>query len=62
MKKVTVHFVGGAPLVLSLPEKIARSFVQGLAADPRGTTEITGSDGILCVINRNHMTYAEIAE
>ena len=62
MRTVTVNFIGGKPFTRRMPDDAARKLTKALAEDPRGTTEISGDDGIFCVIHRQQITFVEISE
>ena len=59
MKTVTINFAGGAPLVLEMQSESVPGLFDALSADPRGTTRLTGDNGVTYLINRAQLTHAD---
>jgi hypothetical protein len=59
MKTVTIHFTGGAPMQLKMPDEAAEGLLDALLRDFRGVAKIEGDNGNTHLINLEQMTYAE---
>jgi tRNA A37 threonylcarbamoyladenosine synthetase subunit TsaC/SUA5/YrdC len=61
MKTVTIHFTGGKPFCMRMPDEAADALIKELSDPLIGTTTITG-ETTTCTVNRAQMTYAEAVQ
>jgi hypothetical protein len=61
MKTVTIHFTGGEPCQLRLPDEAAAAVLGRLSDPSEGTTTITDRNGTAWTINRARITWAQAA-
>ncbi|MFI2563026.1 hypothetical protein [Paenarthrobacter sp. NPDC018779] len=61
MRTVTINFTGGKSYSVNMPEDSAKRFIEALKVEGYGSTHLTGDDGLSVLINRQQVTFVEVA-